>query len=157
MRRQGYGDQPALAAPQVDVLAQSEGTDSSEVAGRTTVPATPNASATLTPRVTPIPRVTVIPPSDLSPRATLSPPADPTSPAVPTASATPTVSAPTGGSALKSCNELKAEIGAKLDAKSITGYTLTIMASGDLQGLHVVGSCEGNTKKIVLNRWRNAP
>jgi len=70
---------------------------------------------------------------------------------------TPTPSAPTSGSALKSCDELKAEIRAKLDAKSLTGYALTIMTSGDLQGLHVVGSCEGNSKKIVLNRSPHAP
>jgi len=61
------------------------------------------------------------------------------------------------GTALKSCDELKAEIQAKLDAKRITGYSLTIMASGDLQGQHIVGSCEGNTKKIALNRSRNSP
>jgi hypothetical protein len=61
------------------------------------------------------------------------------------------------GTALKSCAELKAEIQAKLDAKSLTGYTLTIMASGEVQGHQIVGSCEGSTKKIALNRPRNAP
>jgi Protein of unknown function (DUF1161) len=30
------------------------------------------------------------------------------------------------------------------------------VAPGDLQGQQVVGSCEGNTKKIVLNRSRNS-
>ena len=58
---------------------------------------------------------------------------------------------------LKSCEELKAEIQAKLETKSLTGYALTIMTPGDLQGAHIVGSCEGNTKKIVLHRARNAP
>jgi hypothetical protein len=61
------------------------------------------------------------------------------------------------GSALKSCDALKAEIQAKLEVKSLTGYTLTIMTRGDLPGLPVVGRCEGNTKAIVLNRARNAP
>jgi hypothetical protein len=58
--------------------------------------------------------------------------------------------------ARKPCDELQAEIQAKLDAKRITGYSLTILARGDVQGHHVVGSCDGNTKKIVLNRSRNA-
>jgi hypothetical protein len=61
------------------------------------------------------------------------------------------------GRALKSCDALKAEIQAKLEAKSLTGSTLTIMTRGDLLGLPVVGRCEGNTKTIVLNRARNAP
>jgi hypothetical protein len=59
--------------------------------------------------------------------------------------------------ALKSCDELKAEIQAKLDAKSLTGYALTILAGGDAPGHHIVGNCEGNTKKIALTRSRNAP
>jgi hypothetical protein len=61
------------------------------------------------------------------------------------------------GMARKSCDELKAEIQAKLDAKSLTGYALTIVASEDVQGHHIVGSCEGSTKKIALNRSRNTP
>jgi len=59
--------------------------------------------------------------------------------------------------ARKSCDELKAEIQAKLDEKRITGYALTIIASGDLKGQQIVGSCEGDTKKIAYNRSRNAP
>jgi hypothetical protein len=78
------------------------------------------------------------PPATLPPRVTPPPPAAPI------------------GRALKSCDALKAEIQAKLDAKRITGYALTIMASGDLKGQHIVGSCEGNTKKIAYNRSRNA-
>jgi type II secretory pathway predicted ATPase ExeA len=61
------------------------------------------------------------------------------------------------GPALKSCDALKAEIQAKLAAKSLTGYALTILASGDAPGHQIVGSCEGNTKKIALNRSRNVP
>jgi hypothetical protein len=74
-----------------------------------------------------------------------------------TALAVPRPSDPPMGRALKSCDELKAEIQAKLEAKSLTDYALTIMTSGDLQGTHIVGSCEGNTKKIGLTRSRNAP
>jgi type II secretory pathway predicted ATPase ExeA len=79
------------------------------------------------------------PPSSLPPRVT------------PTPSATPM------GKARKSCDELKAEIQAKLDAKRLTGYALTIMAREDFTGQQIVGSCEGNTKKIALNRVRHAP
>jgi hypothetical protein len=61
------------------------------------------------------------------------------------------------GSAVKSCEVLKAEIQTKLAAKGLTGYVLTIMTSGDVQGPEIVGSCEGNTRKIVLYRLRNAP
>jgi general secretion pathway protein A len=57
----------------------------------------------------------------------------------------------------KACDTLKAEIQAKLDAKGITGYTLTIIARGDVQGHQIVGSCEGNTKKIAYTRSRHAP
>jgi general secretion pathway protein A len=92
-----------------------------------------------TPPATLIPRITVIPPSSIPPRVTPTPPATPS------------------GMARRSCDELKAEIQAKLDAKRITGYTLTIIASGDLKGQQIVGSCEGNTKKIAYNRSRNAP
>jgi len=76
------------------------------------------------------------PPATLTPRATPTPPATPM------------------GTGVKSCDELKAEIQAKLDAKGVTDYTLTIMARGDVKGQHVVGSCEGNTKRIALNRSR---
>jgi len=167
-RRQDQGEQSALAVPPADARQQletippqqgttvsspsrpsglsSEENDSREAAGTTT-----------TPRVTPIPRVTVIPQSDIPSRVTLSSSTISTPSAVPTASDPPTPSAPTSGSALKSCDELKAEIQAKLAAKGITSYALIIMTSGDLQGLNVVGSCEGNTKKIVLNRSRNTP
>jgi hypothetical protein len=53
---------------------------------------------------------------------------------------------------LKACDALKAEIQAKLEAKRLTGYTLTILPHGDLPDLTVVGHCEGNTKTIVLTR-----
>ena len=68
----------------------------------------------------------------------------------------PPPSALTLGSALKSCEVLKAEIQAKLAAKGLTGYVLTITTSGDVSGPEIVGSCEGNTRKIVLYRTRSA-
>ncbi|MBA1320543.1 hypothetical protein PS623_01584 [Pseudomonas fluorescens] len=51
----------------------------------------------------------------------------------------------------KPCEELKAEIAAKLDAKGVSGYTLEIIDKGDPAG-KVVGSCEGGTKEIVYTR-----
>jgi hypothetical protein len=146
--RRGQGEQPALSVQQADVSPQPDTIEenvSVELASATTAP------TTLIPRVTPILRVTVIPPSSIPPRATPTAPATLTSRVISTPSASPI------SSALKSCDALKAEIQSKLDAKNITGYALTIMTSGDLKGPNVVGSCEGNTKKIVLNRSRNAP
>jgi hypothetical protein len=51
----------------------------------------------------------------------------------------------------KSCEALKAEIAAKLDAKGVKGYTLEIVKKGDPAG-KVVGNCEGGTKEIVYRR-----
>jgi len=79
-----------------------------------------------------------------------------TPPATFTPRATPTPPATPMGTGVKSCDKLKAEIQAKLDAKGVTDYTLTIVAREDVKGQHIVGSCEGNTKKIALNRARNA-
>ncbi|WP_144180728.1 MULTISPECIES: DUF1161 domain-containing protein [unclassified Pseudomonas] len=51
----------------------------------------------------------------------------------------------------KPCEELKAEIAAKLDAKGVTGYKLEIVKKGDPAG-KVIGSCEAGTKEIVYRR-----
>jgi Protein of unknown function (DUF1161) len=101
--------------------------------------------AVTTPSAPHTPYVTVLPPSSLPHRG------------APTTLVLPLPSAPIMGSAVKSCEVLKAEIQAKLAAKGLTGYVLTIMTSGDVQGPEIVGSCEGNTRKIVLYRLRNAP
>lgn len=54
---------------------------------------------------------------------------------------------------IKPCEELKAEIAAKLDAKGVVGYTLTITPTADVKPEDkVVGSCEGGTQKIVYLR-----
>ncbi|VVM95439.1 hypothetical protein PS645_03008 [Pseudomonas fluorescens] len=52
----------------------------------------------------------------------------------------------------KPCEELKAEIAAKLDAKGVSGYSLEIVDKGAAAGAQVVGSCEGGTKEIVYKR-----
>jgi hypothetical protein len=49
----------------------------------------------------------------------------------------------------KPCEELKTEIAAKLDAKSVTGYTLDIVETDKVGDAKVVGSCEGGAKKIT--------
>ena len=52
----------------------------------------------------------------------------------------------------KSCDELKSEIAAKLDAKGVKGYELAVVASDAVADQKVVGSCEGGSKKIVYKR-----
>jgi hypothetical protein len=96
-------------------------------------------SATLTPPAPAVPPPAPPPAATLPPRATPSPPSS------------------SKGTAFKACDELKAEIKGKLDARGVTGYVLTIIASSDAQGHRIVGSCEGGTKKIALHRLRQAP
>ncbi|MGE8066862.1 DUF1161 domain-containing protein [Pseudomonas sp. NPDC089569] len=60
-----------------------------------------------------------------------------------------------GGTAFaegKSCEALKAEIAAKLDAKGVSGYSLEIVDKGAAAGAKVVGTCEKGTKEIVYKR-----
>jgi hypothetical protein len=52
----------------------------------------------------------------------------------------------------KSCEELKAEIAAKLDAKGVSGYSLEIVDKGADTGGKIVGKCEKGTKEIVYKR-----
>ncbi|MBD8492143.1 DUF1161 domain-containing protein [Pseudomonas syringae] len=52
----------------------------------------------------------------------------------------------------KPCEELKAEIDAKLQAKGVTSYTLEVVEKGSTATHQVVGSCEGDTKEIVYSR-----
>ena len=55
--------------------------------------------------------------------------------------------------AIKSCEELKAEIEAKIQARGVTSYTLEIVPNSDVHDQNmVVGSCEGGTKKIIYQR-----
>ncbi|MFK3773165.1 DUF1161 domain-containing protein [Pseudomonas sp. NPDC089406] len=51
----------------------------------------------------------------------------------------------------KPCEELKAEIAAKLDAKGVQGYTLEVVDKGSPAG-KVIGTCEAGTKEIVYRR-----
>lgn len=63
------------------------------------------------------------------------------------------VSASVFAQAAKPCEDLKAEITKKLEAKGVKSYTLEITAKDDKEGDgKVVGTCEGGTKKIVYTR-----
>ena len=61
-----------------------------------------------------------------------------------TAAATPT--------ARKSCDDLKAEISKKLDAKGVTSYTLDAVDKGKEGDGKVVGTCDGGMKSMVYSR-----
>lgn len=52
----------------------------------------------------------------------------------------------------KPCEDLKAEIAKKLDAKEVKSYTLEIVAKDKEVEGKVVGTCEAGTKKIVYSR-----
>jgi hypothetical protein len=52
----------------------------------------------------------------------------------------------------KSCEDLKAEIDAKLQAKGVKSYTLDVVPTDAIKDQKVVGSCEGGAKKIVYTR-----
>ena len=68
------------------------------------------------------------------------------------------VSASAFAQAAKPCEELKAEIAKKLEAKGVKSYSLEIMAKDDKEGEgKVVGTCEGGTKKIVYLRTSTPP
>ncbi len=54
--------------------------------------------------------------------------------------------------ARKSCDELKAEIDAKIKSKGVKAYTLAIVPSGEVKEQKVVGSCDGGAKKITYTR-----
>jgi len=52
----------------------------------------------------------------------------------------------------KSCDELKSEIDAKLQANHVTGYSLEIVDKGSEADKKVVGTCEAGSKDIVYSR-----
>ena len=54
----------------------------------------------------------------------------------------------------KSCEELKAEIDAKLKAKGVKSYTLEIVPSSEEKEGKVVGTCDGGAMKILYNRGK---
>lgn len=52
----------------------------------------------------------------------------------------------------KPCEELKAEIDAKIKKNGVPVYTLDIVEMDAQAEGKVVGTCDGNTKKIVYKR-----
>ncbi|WP_047230068.1 DUF1161 domain-containing protein [Pseudomonas brassicacearum] len=53
----------------------------------------------------------------------------------------------------KSCEELKAEIEAKIQANNVPSYTLEIVTNDEVHDENmVVGSCENGTKKIIYQK-----
>jgi hypothetical protein len=52
----------------------------------------------------------------------------------------------------KSCEELKGEIAAKLDAKGVSNYSLEIVDKGASTDGKKVGTCENGTKVIVYKK-----
>ena len=65
--------------------------------------------------------------------------------------------APTAPAATKTCEDVKADIAKKIDAKGVTGYTLTIVDKGKETEGKIVGNCGGGTKSIVYQRGTPAP
>jgi len=52
----------------------------------------------------------------------------------------------------KACEDLKAEIDAKLQQKGVKSYSLDIVPNEELKDQKVVGSCDSGTKKITYKR-----
>jgi len=52
----------------------------------------------------------------------------------------------------KPCDELKAEIAAKLDEKGVKGYEITAVENDKVGDAKVIGSCDGGTKKLTYMR-----
>ncbi|WP_296260542.1 MULTISPECIES: DUF1161 domain-containing protein [unclassified Pseudomonas] len=57
---------------------------------------------------------------------------------------------PSAFAAPKPCEELKAEIEAKIQAQNVSSYTLEIVSNDEAKDPNMVkGSCENGTKKII--------
>lgn len=53
----------------------------------------------------------------------------------------------------KPCDELKAEIEAKIQAKGVPAYTLEVVTNDEVHDQNmVVGTCENGTKKIIYQK-----
>lgn len=53
----------------------------------------------------------------------------------------------------KPCDELKADIEAKIQANNVSSYTLEIVTNDEVHDQNlVVGSCENGTKKIIYQK-----
>jgi hypothetical protein len=53
----------------------------------------------------------------------------------------------------KDCEELKAEIEAKIQANNVSSYTLEIVANDEVHDQNmVVGTCDNGTRKIIYQK-----
>jgi hypothetical protein len=52
----------------------------------------------------------------------------------------------------KSCEELKSEIEARIQANGVSLFVLEVVDAAAAKGQKVVGSCEGGTKKVTYMR-----
>ncbi len=52
----------------------------------------------------------------------------------------------------KSCDDVKAQIDAKIKANGVSSYTLEAVDKGSAAGGKVVGTCDGGAKQIVYKR-----
>lgn len=52
----------------------------------------------------------------------------------------------------KSCDDVKADIDAKIKAKGVSSYTLEAVEKGSSADGKVVGTCEGGSMEIVYKR-----
>ena len=73
-----------------------------------------------------------------------------------TAIAALAVLASTGASAKTSCEEVMAKIEAKIQAKGVKAFTLTIVDKDEKSDLRVVGTCDDGSKKILYKRGKSA-
>jgi hypothetical protein len=51
-----------------------------------------------------------------------------------------------------SCEDVKAQIEAKIQGKGVKTFTLTIVPKDEKTDLRVVGTCDGGAKKIIYKR-----
>ena len=63
----------------------------------------------------------------------------------------------TAPTARKSCDDLKAEIAKKLEAKGVTSYSLDAVDKGKEGDGKVVGTCDGGTKSLIYSRTAATP
>lgn len=55
----------------------------------------------------------------------------------------------------KPCEELKSEIAAKIEAKGVKAYTLSILPADARTDARIVGSCDGGTQRIAYRRTQD--
>jgi hypothetical protein len=69
---------------------------------------------------------------------------------------TPLIVAATSAAALaRDCNDVKAEIDAKIKAKGVTNYMLEIVNAPDVKEGQIVGNCNVGAKRIVYFKGAN--